>query len=111
MRLGQVGAWMTMWMVDVVVGMRVRVGNTGLSHGGLCIAPGDEVPVVKLGTTRLLRCQLELDKHHVITYTECQGEWRAARQEITDLQREEKMFERFSRFMDLIVYNVFCPYL
>lgn len=95
-RLGQVGAGVTVWMMGVVVGVRVRVGNTGLpcglSHCGLCIAPGDEVSVLELGTTRLLRRQLELDKHHVITNTECQGERGAAGQEVTDLQTKNRTF-------------------
>lgn len=76
-RLGQVGAGVTVWMMGVVVGMRVRVGDTGLprglSHCGLCIAPGDEVSVLELGTTGLLRCQLELDEHHVIPDTQCKS--------------------------------------
>lgn len=95
-RLGQVGAGVTVWMMGVVVGVRVRVGNTGLpcglSHCGLCIAPGDEVSVLELGTTRLLRRQLELYKHHVITNTECQGERGAAGQEVTDLQTKSRTF-------------------
>lgn len=99
-RLGQVGAGVTVWMMGVVVGVRVRVGNTGLPcgslhvglHCGLCIAPGDEVSVLELGTTRLLRCQLELYKHHVITNTECQGERGAAGQEVTDLQTKSRTF-------------------
>lgn len=81
-RMGQVGAGVIMWMVGVLMGVRVSVGNTGLS---LCISPGDEVPVLELGTARLLRRQLELDEHHVITYTQRQGERGAARQEVTDL--------------------------
>lgn len=96
-RLGQVGAGVTVWMVGVVVvgvRMRVRVGNTGLPRGlphcGLCVAPGDEVSVLELGTAGLLRCQLELDKHHVITHTQCQGEGGAAGQEVTDLQKEKR---------------------
>lgn len=83
------GAWVTVWMMGVMVGVRVRVGNTGLpcglSHCGLCVAPGDEVSVLELGTARLLCRQLELDEHHVITYTQCQGEGRAAGQKVTDL--------------------------
>lgn len=79
------------------VGGRVRVGHTGLpcglSHCGLCVAPGDEVSVLELGTARLLRRQLELDEHHVITDTQCQGEWRAAGQEVTDLQIDKREFE------------------
>lgn len=73
----------------VVVGVRVRVGNPGLprglSHGSLCVAPGDEVPVLKLGTAGLLRRQLELDEHHVITHTQRQSEGGAAGQEVADL--------------------------
>lgn len=97
-RLGQVGAGMTVWVMGVVVvGVRVRVGNAGLprrvsrglsrglSHCRLRVAPGDEVPVLELGTAGLLRRQLELDEHHVITDTQCQGEGRAAGQEVTDL--------------------------
>lgn len=93
-RLGQVGAGVTVWMLRVVVGVWVRVWNTGLpcglSHCGLCVAPGDEVSVLELGTTRLLRRQLELDEHHVITYTQCQGEGGAAGQKVTDLQVEDR---------------------
>lgn len=77
-RLGQVGAGVTVWMMGVVVGVWVRVGNTGLprglSHCGLRVAPGDEVSVLELGATRLLCRQLELDEHHVIPDTQCQGE-------------------------------------
>lgn len=87
-RLGQVGAGVTVWMMGVV-GVGVRVGNTGLpsglSHCRFCIAPGDDVSVLELGTTGLLRRQLELDEHHVITDTQCQGEGGAAGQEVTDL--------------------------
>lgn len=81
-RMGQVGAGVIMWMLGVLIRVRVSVGNPGLS---LRISPGDEVPVLELGTPGLLRCQLELDKHHVITYTQRQGEGRATRQEVTDL--------------------------
>lgn len=82
---------MIVWMMGgVVVGVRVSGGSTGLpcrlTHCGLCIAPGVEVPVLELGTTRLLCRQLELDEHHVITDSQSQGEWRAAGQEVTDLQ-------------------------
>lgn len=94
MRLGQVGAGVTVWMMGVMVGVRVRVGDTGLpcglSHCGLCVAPGDEVSVLELGTAGLLRRQLELDKHHVITNTQCQGEGGAAGQEVTDLQTDKR---------------------
>lgn len=80
---------MTVWMMGVMVGMWVRVGDTGLPCGlsrcSLCAAPGDEVSVLELGTAGLLCRQLELDEHHVVTYTQCQGEWGAARQEVTDL--------------------------
>lgn len=81
-----------------MVGERVRVGDTGLpcrlpcglSHGGLRVAPGDEVSVLELGTAGLLRRQLELHEHHVITDTQCQGEGGAAGQEVTDLQTDKK---------------------
>lgn len=93
-RLGQVGAGVTVWMMGVMVGVRVRVGNTGLpcglSHCCLCVAPGDEVSVLELGTAGLLRRQLELDEHHVITNTQCQGEGGAAGQEVTDLQTDKR---------------------
>lgn len=91
LRLGQVGAGVTVWVVgvEVGVGVGVRVGYTGLpcrlSHCGLRIAPGDEVSVLELGSSRLLRRQLELDEHHVITDAQCQGEGGAAGQEVTDL--------------------------
>lgn len=94
MRLGQVGVGVTVWMVRVMVGVRVRVGNAGLpcrlSHCGLCVAPGDEVSVLELGSTRLLCRQLELDEHHVVTYTQCKGEGGAAGQKVTDLQGENR---------------------
>lgn len=87
-RLGQVGAGVTVWMVGVV-GVGVRVGDSGLprglSHGGFCVAAGNEVPVLELWTAGLLRRQLELDEHHVVSYTQCQGEGGAAGQEVTDL--------------------------
>lgn len=52
------------------MGVRVRTGlPCGLADGGLRIAPGDEVPVLELGSPGLLCCQLELDEHHVITHT------------------------------------------
>lgn len=77
-----------MWMM--LVGLRVRVGNTrlpsGLSHrGGVGVAPGDDVSVLELGAAGLLRRQLELHEHHVITDTQRQGEGGAAGQEVTDL--------------------------
>lgn len=81
LRLGQVGAGVTVWMMRVEVG----VGDAGMPRG-LCIAPGDEVSVLELGASRLLCCQLELDEHHVITDTQRQGEGGAAGQEVTDLQ-------------------------
>lgn len=94
-RLGQVRAGVTVWMMGVVVGVWVRVGNTGLprglSHCSLCVAPGDEVPVLELGTARLLRRQLELDKHHVVTDAQCQGEGGSAGQEVTDLQVDKRI--------------------
>lgn len=82
---------MIVWMMGgVVVGVRVSMRNTGLpcglTHCGLCIAPGDEVPVLELGATRLLCRQLELDEHHVITDSQSQSEGGAAGQEVTDLQ-------------------------
>lgn len=98
-RLGQVGAGVTVWMMGVVVGMRVRVGNAGLprglSHCGLCVAPGDEVSVLELGTAGLLRRQLELDEHHVIPNTQCKSKGGAAGQEVTDLQMNRRNFEPF----------------
>lgn len=98
MRLGQVGAMVTVWMGVVVVGVwvRVRVGNSGLpcglSHCSLCVSPSDEMSVLELGTTRLLRRQLELDKHHVVPHAQCQGEGGAARQEVADLQEKKNMW-------------------
>lgn len=64
-----------------------------LPSRGLCVAAGDEVSVLELGTARLLRRQLELDKHHVITDTQRQGEGGAARQEVIDLQTKKRDFE------------------
>ena len=93
-RLGQVGAGVAMWMMGKVVGMRVRVGDTGLPCGlsrcRLCVAAGDDVSVLELGTARLLCRQLQLDEHHVITYTQREGEGGAAGQEVTDLHGEKK---------------------
>lgn len=66
----------------------------GLPRRGLCIAAGDEVSVLELGTARLLRRQLELDKHHVVTDAQRQGEGGAARQEVIDLQTKKRDFER-----------------
>lgn len=84
----------------MVLGVWVGMGNTGLpcglTHGSLSIAPGDEVPVLELGSTSLLCRQLELDEHHVITDSQRQGERGAAGQEVTDLYahtRKWKMFE------------------
>lgn len=89
------GGGVIVWMMGVMVGERVRVGDTGLacglSHGGLRVAPCDEVSVLKLGTAGLLRRQLELHEHHVITDTQCQGEGGAAGQEVTDLQTDENI--------------------
>lgn len=93
MRLRQLGAGVTVWVVGgvvVVLGVRVRVGDAGmpvgLSHCRLRVATGDEVPVLELGTPGLLGRQLELHEHHVITNTQRQGEGGAAGQEVTDLQ-------------------------
>lgn len=87
------GAGVTVWMMGGVVGVRVRMGNTGLpcglSHCGLCVAPGDKVSVLELRTAGLLRRQLELDEHHVITNAQGEREGGAAGQEVTDLQRDE----------------------
>lgn len=76
-------------------GKRVNVGNSGLlpcrlSCCGLCVSPGDEVSMLELGTPGLLRCQLQLNEHHVVPYTQCQGERRAAGQEVTDLYVEKQ---------------------
>lgn len=46
--------------------------------------------MLELRATRLLRRQLELDKHHVVADPQCQGERRAARQEVTDLQANNR---------------------
>lgn len=35
----------------------------------------------------MLGSKLQLDEHHVVTHTQRQGQRRAARQEVTDLQR------------------------
>lgn len=84
---------MTVWMMGGMVGVRVRMGNTGLprglSHRRLGVAPGDKVSVLELWTARLLRRQLELDEHHVITNAQGECEGGAAGQEVTDLQRHE----------------------
>lgn len=93
-RLVQVGAVVAVG----VVGVRVRVEDArvprGLPRRGLCIAAGDEVSVLELGTARLLRRQLELDKHHVVTDAQRQGEGGAARQEVIDLQTKKRGFEQ-----------------
>lgn len=94
-RLLQVGAVVAVG----VVGVRVRVVVVedagvprGLPRRGLCIAAGDEVSVLELGTARLLRRQLELHKHHVVADAQRQGEGGAARQEVIDLQTKERDF-------------------
>lgn len=96
-RLGQVGDGMTVWMMRVVVGVWVGMGNTGLpcglSHCGLCAAPGNEVSMLELRTTRLLGRQLQLDEHHVITDAQGQGERRTAGQEVTDLQVDTRLVQ------------------
>lgn len=101
-RLLQVGAVGTVrGVVVVVVRMRVvvvvvedarvpRRRPRRLPRRGLCVAAGDEVSVLELGGARLLRRQLELDKHHVIADTQRQGEGGAARQEVVDLQLEKR---------------------
>lgn len=93
-RLVQVGAVGTVGAVGVVVRMRVVVQRARvpcrLPRRGLGVAAGDEVSVLELGTARLLRRQLELDKHHVITDPQRQGEGGAARQEVIDLQTKER---------------------
>lgn len=72
-RLVHVGAVVAVRVVVVVVRVRVVVESTrvprGLPRRGLCVAAGDEVSVLELGTARLLRRQLELDKHHVVADT------------------------------------------
>lgn len=91
-RLVQVGAVVAVG----VVGVRVEDARVprGLPRRGLCIAAGDEVSVLELGAARLLRRQLELDKHHVVTDAQRQGEGGAARQEVIDLQTEKRVFEQ-----------------
>lgn len=97
-RLVQVGAVVAVGVVGVV-GLRVRVVledarvPRGLPRRGLCVAAGDEVSVLELGAARLLRRQLELDKHHVVTDAQRQGEGGAARQEVIDLQTKKRDFE------------------
>lgn len=98
-RLGQVGAVVAVGIVGVV-GVRVRVVVEDarvprrLPRRGLCIAAGDEVSVLELGAARLLRRQLELDKHHVVTDAQRQGEGGAARQEVIDLQTKKRDLEQ-----------------
>lgn len=80
----------------VRVMVRVQVGHARLSHAavpgaprGLSrtvpAAPRDDVSVLELGSARLLRRQLQLHKHHVVSNTQRQGERRAAGQEVADL--------------------------
>lgn len=75
MGLGQVVAGVIVCLLGMVVGgVRVNVGNSGLlprglSCGGLWVSPGDEMPVLQLGTPGLLCSQLELNEHHVVSYT------------------------------------------
>lgn len=89
-------AGVTVGIMGVVMGVWVRVGNTGqpcgLSRCCLCIAPGEKVSVLQLRTSRLLSRQLELDKHHVVTNTQCQGEGGAAREEVIDLHTGKREF-------------------
>lgn len=85
-RRGEGGAG-TVWLVRVMV--RVQVGHTRLSHTAVPVAsrglgrtvpaaPRDDVSVLKLGSARLLRRQLQLHKHHVVSNSQRQGERRAA---------------------------------
>lgn len=96
-RLVQVGAVVTVGVVGVVVRMRVVVEDARVAGRlpcrSLCVAAGDEVSVLELGTARLLCCQLELDKHHVITDAQRQGEGGAARQKVVDLQTKKRDLE------------------
>lgn len=96
-RLVQVGTVVTVGTVGVVVRVRVVVENSRVSSGlprrGLRVAAGDEVSVLELGAARLLRRQLELDKHHVIADTQRQGEGGAARQEVIDLHTKKRDLE------------------
>lgn len=84
---------MTVWMMGGMVGVQVRMGNArlpcGLPHRALCVAPGDKVSVLELRTAGLLRRQLELDEHHVISNAQGECEGGAAGQEVTDLQRDK----------------------
>lgn len=92
-RLVQVGVvGVVVMRVRVVVVEKTRVPSR-LPRRGLCIAAGDEVSVLELGAARLLRRQLELDKHHVVTNAQRQGEGGAARQEVIDLQTKKRDFE------------------
>lgn len=96
-RLVQVGAVVAVGVVGVVERVRVVVEDARVARRlpcrSLCVAAGDEVSVLELGTARLLRRQLELDKHHVISDTQCQGEGRAARQKVVDLQTKKRHLE------------------
>lgn len=65
-------------------GARRRAG--GVSGRAVRAAARDEVPMLRRLAARMLRCQLELDEHHVITHAQSQGQRRAARQEIADLR-------------------------
>lgn len=63
----------TVRMMRVVVRVRVRMRDTrlsgGLSHSAIATASCDDVSVLELGSARLLSRQLQLHKHHVVTYT------------------------------------------
>lgn len=92
-RRSQVGSWVGVRVVRVLLG--VRVGDPGMSGGRLSCrrlraAAGEEVPVARL------RSQLELHEHHVITHTQRQREWRAAGQEVTDLQTHKQSHVRLT---------------
>lgn len=81
---------MTVRLMGVVMEGWVSVGNTGLScrvsRCGVRGATGYKMSVLELRTPRLLCRQLQLNEHHVIANTQCQGEGGTAGQEVTDLQ-------------------------
>ena len=58
-------------------------GHAGVSTGGSG-GGSQHVAVLQRG---VLGCELQLDEHHMVTNAQRQGQRRAARQEVTDLQR------------------------
>lgn len=65
-----------------------RGSNAGVSSGGGGRSGGGGGQYVAMLQWGVLSSELQLDKHHVVPDAQGQGQWRAAGQKITDLQRE-----------------------